>query len=59
MLMVSVTCYLAGAFIDRGVPVRRYALFTGISMLAPACAWALALRSWKKNDLHIGRDLDG
>jgi hypothetical protein len=51
-LMVSVTCFLAGAFIDRGVPVRQYVLFTGISVLAPACAWALAMRLWR-------RDLDG
>jgi MFS family permease len=46
-LMVSLTSYLAGAFIDRGVSVRQYALITGISLLAPACAWALARRLWK------------
>jgi hypothetical protein len=46
-LMVSLTCYLAGTFIDRGVPVRQYALYTGISVLAPACAWALAMGLWK------------
>ena len=48
-LMVSLTSYLAGAFIDRGVPVRRYALFTGISLLAPAFAWALAMRLWRRD----------
>ena len=47
-LMVSVTSYLAGVFMDRGVGVREYALITGISVLAPACAWALGLRLWKK-----------
>ena len=47
-LMVSLTSYLAGTFLDRGVPVRHYALFTGISVLVPACAWALAMRSWRK-----------
>jgi MFS family permease len=47
-LMVSLTSYLAGMFIDRGVPVRHYALYTGISVLAPACAWALAMRLWRK-----------
>jgi hypothetical protein len=46
--MVSLTSYLAGMFIDRGVPVRHYALYTGISVLAPACAWALAMRLWRK-----------
>jgi predicted MFS family arabinose efflux permease len=47
-LMVSITSYLAGAFMDRGVAVREYALITGISLLVPACAWAFALRLWKK-----------
>jgi MFS family permease len=47
-LMVSVTSYLAGMFMDRGVGVRDYALVTGISVLAPAVAWALALRLWNK-----------
>jgi MFS family permease len=51
-LTVSLTSFLAGTFIDRGVPVRQYALFTGLSVLAPAFAWALAMRLWK------GRDLD-
>jgi len=57
-LMVSLTSYLAGAFIDRGVPVRQYALYTGISLLAPACAWAFALRLWR-NTPSVGSDLDG
>jgi len=48
-LMVSITSYLAGVFMDRGVGVREYALITGISLLAPACAWALGLRLWKKD----------
>ena len=48
-LMVSITSYLAGVFMDRGVAVREYALITGISLLAPACAWALGLRLWKKS----------
>ena len=47
-LMVSLTSYLAGACIDRGVPVRQYALITGLSILAPACAWAYAMRLWRK-----------
>jgi MFS family permease len=46
-LMVSITSYLAGVFMDRGVAVREYALVTGISLLAPAFAWALGLRLWK------------
>ena len=50
-LMVSITSYLAGVFMDRGVAVREYALITGISLLAPACAWALGLRLWKKEPI--------
>ncbi len=57
-LTVSLTSFLAGTFIDRGVPVRQYAMFTGISVLAPAFAWALAMRLWKGRK-SIGRDLDG
>ena len=56
-LMVSLTSFLAGTFIDRGVPVRQYAMFTGISVLAPAFAWALAMRLWDGRP-SIGRDLD-
>jgi MFS family permease len=47
-LMVSLTSYLAGVCMDRGVPVRQYALLTGVSLLAPALAWALAMRLWRK-----------
>jgi Bacterial protein of unknown function (DUF894). len=46
-LMVAITSYLAGAFIDRGVPVRQYVVITGVSLLAPALAWALAMRRWR------------
>jgi MFS family permease len=56
-LMVSLTSFLAGTFIDRGVPVRQYVMFTGISLLVPACGWAWAMRLWK-GDPSIGRDLD-
>lgn len=47
-LMVSLTSFLAGHFIDRGVPVRQYALITGISLLAPALTWAFAMRLWNR-----------
>jgi len=38
-IMVSATSFLAGTFIDRGTPVRDYAMYTGISLLLPGCAW--------------------
>jgi MFS family permease len=47
MMMVSLTSYLAGTFIDLGTPVRQYALLTGVSLLVPGCAWLWALRLWK------------
>ena len=47
-IMVSTTSFLAGTFIDRGTPVRDYAMYTGISLLLPGCAWFLAMRLWKK-----------
>jgi MFS family permease len=48
MMMVSLTSYLAGTFIDRGVPVRHYVMFTGISLLVPAVVWLRAMRLWKR-----------
>jgi hypothetical protein len=51
--MVSLTSYLAGVFMDRGVSVRQYALYTGISLLAPACVWAFAMRLWKKKPTKV------
>jgi len=45
MLTVSVSSYLAGRVIDWGVPVRTYAIVTGLSVLLPACAWAVTLRN--------------
>jgi len=48
MMMVSLTSYLAGTFIDMGTPVRTYALLTGISLLAPGCVWLWAMRLWKE-----------
>jgi MFS family permease len=47
-LTVSITSYLAGVLMDRGVSVREVTLLTGISLLVPACAWAMALRLWRK-----------
>lgn len=49
MMMVSLTSYLAGTFIDMGTPVRQYALLTGISLLAPGCVWLWAMRLWKNS----------
>lgn len=48
MMMVSLTSYLAGTFIDMGTPVRQYTLFTGISLLVPGCVWLWAMRLWKR-----------
>jgi hypothetical protein len=43
-LVMSGSIYLAGAAIDFGVPPRAFAVAIGLVMLAPAAAWAIALR---------------
>ncbi|HEY2012289.1 MAG TPA: MFS transporter, partial [Bryobacteraceae bacterium] len=43
MLGISASSYLAGTFIDLGVPARTLAVIVGCVMLVPALAWAIAL----------------
>jgi len=43
-LGISVSSYLAGVFLDVGVPPRVFAVALGLAMMVPAAAWALALR---------------
>ncbi|HWQ55519.1 MAG TPA: MFS transporter [Bryobacteraceae bacterium] len=44
-LTISLSSYLAGALVDWGLPARVFASATGLLMLVPALAWALALRT--------------
>ncbi|HWC00897.1 MAG TPA: MFS transporter, partial [Bryobacteraceae bacterium] len=44
MLTISASSYLAGAAVDLGVPVQRFAIGMGLSMLLPAAIWLFALR---------------
>jgi MFS family permease len=44
-LAISGSSYLAGVFLDSGVPPRVFAVALGSAMLIPAAAWALALRA--------------
>jgi hypothetical protein len=46
MITLALGAYLTGALLDGGVPPRVVALGTGLVMLFPATAWALALRLW-------------
>ena len=46
MITLALGAYLTGALLDGGVPPRAVALGTGLVMLFPATAWALALRLW-------------
>jgi MFS family permease len=44
MLGISASSYFAGVALDWGVPPRVFAVGIGLVMLAPAAAWAIALR---------------
>jgi MFS family permease len=48
VLSMSIASFVAGQFVDWGVPVRTVALWTGLLALAPAAAWAFAMREWKE-----------
>lgn len=48
MLLISLTSFAAGVVVDAGVDVRAVAYATGALLLAPAVAWALAQRLWKR-----------
>lgn len=43
-LTISLTSYIGGAAMDWGLPVRTFALLTGLIMFLPAAAWAAVLR---------------
>lgn len=43
-LTISLSSYVAGVAVDWGLPARSFAMLTGLVMLAPAAAWATALR---------------
>jgi MFS family permease len=48
MLTLAVGAYLTGALLDYGITPRVVAFATGGLLLAPACAWAGAMRLWKR-----------
>jgi len=54
MLTLAIGAYLTGLAIDRGIAPQAVALFTGLAMLVPVGAWALAMRLWKKKTPGIG-----
>jgi hypothetical protein len=49
-LTFAVTAYVAGRFLDAGVPARALAMGTGVVMLLPAAilAWVLHDGRWSK-----------
>jgi hypothetical protein len=51
-LSFAVTAYIAGRFLDAGIPVRSLAISTGLVMLIPASvlAWALHAGRFSKAD---------
>ncbi len=48
MLSASVSAYLTGFAVDHGMALRTTALVTGLAMLLPATAWALAMLRWSR-----------
>ncbi len=46
-LAISASSYLAGVFLDLGMPPRTFAVALGAAMVIPAAWWALALRATK------------
>jgi hypothetical protein len=49
MLSASVSAYLTGFAVDHGMALRTTALATGLAMLLPATAWALAMLRWSRS----------
>lgn len=47
-LCISASSYLAGVLLDHGVSPRTFAVALGLAMLAPAVAWAMALRATRR-----------
>jgi predicted MFS family arabinose efflux permease len=47
-LAISASSYLAGVFLDLGVPPRTFAVGLGVAMVIPALGWALALRATRR-----------
>ncbi|HTB14279.1 MAG TPA: MFS transporter [Bryobacteraceae bacterium] len=47
MLAVSISSFVAGQAVDRGIDVRTVALATGIAMLIPLTLWLFAGRAWR------------
>jgi hypothetical protein len=46
MITLAVGAWVTGFLLDHGVAPRSVALGTGLVMLIPAIAWAMALRVW-------------
>jgi len=48
MLTIALGAYLAGRFVDWGVPAKMVASAAGLLMLAPTLGWAWMMRNWKE-----------
>ena len=49
VVSMSIASFLAGQFVDAGVPVRTVALWTGLVALLPAAAWGFGMRLWSRD----------
>jgi predicted MFS family arabinose efflux permease len=48
MLSLAAAAYLAGYFLDTGIPAPRVAMATGLLMLVPSGLWFWAQRFWRE-----------
>src|SRR5437899_3020322 len=53
MFTIAVGAYLAGRFVDWGVPARMVESAAGLLMLVPALGWAWMMRSWKETPERV------
>ncbi|MFB3778443.1 MAG: MFS transporter [Bryobacteraceae bacterium] len=58
VVAMSAVTYLAGSLVDHGMSARTVAVLSGLVALAPALAWAFALRLWKPAAQSIPDDSD-
>jgi MFS family permease len=60
MLTIAVGAYAAGHLMDRGISPRWVAGGTGLLMLIPGMAWAVAMRLWKDTPaaIAVGSEAD-
>jgi MFS family permease len=58
MLTIAIGAFLAGRFVDWGVPAKTVASMSGLLMLVPALTWAWLMRNWKQQPATSSLQID-